>query len=126
MEKLITIVAKREIKALKLSSSPNDKMHREFKDLMIHRQFNKHDLPHLMASSSTRNLIEGPYLTCFLMLGGEIMEVMTWASASRYEGNKKFQDGLSCKSFVDKKNLTHGSRQHKPFTRLQEVTIRKK
>jgi hypothetical protein len=54
-----------------------------------------------MASSSTRDLIEGSYLILFLMLGGEIMEAMT--STSTYEGNKKFQDGLSCKSFVEKK-----------------------
>jgi hypothetical protein len=37
------------------------------------------------------------------MLGGEIMEAMTWASTSTYNGNKKFQDRLSCKSFVEKK-----------------------
>jgi hypothetical protein len=78
-----------------------------------------------MASSSTRNLIEGSYLTRFLMLGGEIMEAMTLASASTYKNNMKFQDKLSCKSSVEKKNKTHGSRQWKPFTRIQKVTIRK-
>jgi hypothetical protein len=56
-----------------------------------------------MASSSTKDLTKRSYLTCFLMLGGEIMEAMTWASASTYESNMKFQDGLSYKSFVEKK-----------------------
>ncbi len=37
------------------------------------------------------------------MLGGEIMEAMTQASTSTYEGNRKFRDGLSYKSFVEKK-----------------------
>ncbi len=31
------------------------------------------------------------------MIGGEIMETMTWASTSTYEDNKKFLDGLSRK-----------------------------
>jgi hypothetical protein len=59
------------------------------------------------------------------MLGGEIMEAMTLASALTYEGNMKLQDGLSCKSYIEKKNKTHGSRRWKPFTRIQEVIIRK-
>jgi len=37
------------------------------------------------------------------MLVGEIMEAMTWASTLTYKGNKKLLDGLSCKSFVEKK-----------------------
>ncbi len=36
------------------------------------------------------------------MLGGEIMEAMTQALASTYEGNK-FLDGLNYKSFIEKK-----------------------
>jgi hypothetical protein len=61
-----------------------------------------------MAPSSTRDLIKGSYLTCFLMLGDEIMEAMTWALASTYESNKKFQDGLSYKSFIEKKTRPIG------------------
>ncbi len=37
------------------------------------------------------------------MLGGEIMEAMTWASTSTYEGNMKFLDGLNCKYYVREK-----------------------
>jgi hypothetical protein len=46
-----------------------------------------------MASSSTGDFKKGSYLTCFLMLGGEIMEAMIWASTSTYKDNKKFQNG---------------------------------
>ncbi len=42
------------------------------------------------------------------MLGDEIMEAMTWALASTYESNKKFQDGLSYKSFIEKKTRPIG------------------
>jgi len=56
-----------------------------------------------MAFSSTKDLTEGSYLTCFLMLGGEIMEAMTWASTLTYEGNMKFLDGLNCKYYVREK-----------------------
>jgi hypothetical protein len=56
-----------------------------------------------MASSSTKDLTEGSYLTCSFVLGGEITKAMTWASALTYDDNKKFQDGLSCKSLVEKK-----------------------
>jgi hypothetical protein len=61
-----------------------------------------------MASSSTRDLTKGSYLTCFLMLGGEIMKAMTWASALTYNGNRKFQDGLNYKSSVEKKTRPMG------------------
>jgi hypothetical protein len=61
-----------------------------------------------MASSSTRDLTKGSYLTCFLMLGGEIIEAMTWASTLTYEGNKKFLNGLICKSSVEKKTRPMG------------------
>jgi hypothetical protein len=36
------------------------------------------------------------------MTGGEIMETMTWALASTYEGNMKFINGLSYKSSIEK------------------------
>jgi hypothetical protein len=62
-----------------------------------------------MASSSTKDLTKGSYLTCFVMLGGEIMEAMTWASTSTYKGNKKFLDGLNCKSFIEKKTRPMGA-----------------
>ncbi len=42
------------------------------------------------------------------MLSDEIMEAMTWALALTYEGNKKFQDGLSYKSFIEKKTRPIG------------------
>jgi hypothetical protein len=54
-----------------------------------------------MASSSTKDLTKRSNLTCFLMLGGEIMEAMTWTSTSTYNGNMKFLDGLNCKSFIE-------------------------
>jgi hypothetical protein len=37
------------------------------------------------------------------MIGGDNMQTMAWALASAYEGNKKFMEGLSWKSFVKKK-----------------------
>jgi hypothetical protein len=61
-----------------------------------------------MASSSTKDLIKGSYLTCFLMLGGEIMEAMTWALAPTYKGNRKFLDGLNSKSSIEKKTRPMG------------------
>jgi hypothetical protein len=61
-----------------------------------------------MASTSTRDLTEGSYLTYFLMLGGEIMETMTLASASTYKSNRKFIDGLNYKSSIEKEK--NGSR----------------
>jgi hypothetical protein len=79
-----------------------------------------------MASPSTKDIIEGSYLTCFLMLGGEIMEAITWASALTYDDNKKFQDGINCKSSMGKKKKkTHGSKRWKPSIRVQEVIVRK-
>jgi hypothetical protein len=75
---------------------------------MIHPELNK-DLPHLMASSSTRDLTKESHLTCFLLLGGKIMEAMTWASTLTYEGNKKFLNGLNYKSFVEKKTRPMGA-----------------
>jgi hypothetical protein len=42
------------------------------------------------------------------MLGGEIMEAMTLVSALTYKSNMKFQDGLSCKSSVEKKKNPMG------------------
>jgi hypothetical protein len=40
---------------------------------------------------------------------------MTWAMASTYEGNRKFHDGLSCKSFVEKKQdpWEHATKEYK-------------
>jgi hypothetical protein len=61
-----------------------------------------------MASSSTKDLTKGSYLTCFLMLGG-IMEAVTWTSTSTYEGNMKFLDGLNCKSFTEIKTRPMGA-----------------
>jgi hypothetical protein len=46
----------------------------------------------------------------FLMLGGEIMEAMTWVLASTYEANRVFLDALNCKSYVRKKTKMHGSK----------------
>ncbi len=40
------------------------------------------------------------------MLGGEIIEAITQASALTYDDNKKFQDGLNCKSSMGKKKKT--------------------
>jgi hypothetical protein len=37
------------------------------------------------------------------MLGGEIMQAMTWAWASTYEDNRKFLDGFNCKFSIKKK-----------------------
>lgn len=44
------------------------------------------------------------------------MEAMTWASALTYDSDRKSQDGLSCKSSVEKKK-THGNKQQKPFAK---------
>jgi hypothetical protein len=40
---------------------------------------------------------------------------MTWASASTYESNMKFQDGLSYKSFVEKKTWPMGAGDKSPL-----------
>jgi hypothetical protein len=57
------------------------------------------------------------------MLGGEIMEAMTLALASAYEGNMKFQDGLNCKSFVEKKKRDPCTRRKMGFFNLANATI---
>ncbi len=78
-----------------------------------------------MASSSTRDLIEGSHLTCFLMLGGEIMEAMTWASTSTYEGNRKFQDGLSYKSSIEKQIRPMGASDGNPLQKYKRWQLGK-
>jgi hypothetical protein len=55
------------------------------------------------------------------MLGGEIMEAMTLASASTYKNNRKFQDKLSCKSSIEKKKRHMGVGNGSP---LQEYKRR--
>jgi hypothetical protein len=63
------------------------------------------DLSHSTTSSSSKILIVRSFLTWFLMLSGDNMHAMTWASTSTYKGNKKILEGLSSKSFVKKKGF---------------------
>jgi hypothetical protein len=72
---LITILAKKEIKTLKLSSPPNHSITQRIQGLSDPPLSSTNKIS--MASSSTKDLIEGSYLAWFLMLGGEIMEAMT-------------------------------------------------
>jgi hypothetical protein len=53
------------------------------------------------------------------------MEAMTWGSASTYDNDRKFQDGLSCKSSVGKKKRPMGVGNISPLQKVQEVTIGK-
>jgi hypothetical protein len=53
------------------------------------------------------------------MLSGEIMEAMTWASALINEGNRKFIDGLSYKSSIEKETKPMGIGDGSPLQKYK-------
>ncbi len=110
-QRLNTPNANRVIKQCIKAFHPTIWPHKRFMHLMIHPRAQQiwSTSSHSLMSSS-RTLTSWSYLTWFLMLCDDNMQVMTWASTSTYEGNKKHLGSIKSKNFCRKKK-TLGSRR---------------